>query len=242
MARDDKAKAVLDELKTITKATPEAVAAAYAFAAIPARYAIERRQWSEAAALEIRPSDFAWNRYPWAQAIISYARGIGAARTGDAIAARHELDKLAEIGKQSAGAKGYNWAGQVEIQRLSVAAWAAHAEGNNDEAVKLMRAAADLEDASDKHPVTPGPIVPARELLGELLSAANQPAEALKEFEISLQASPKRFNGLFGAAHAAELAGQREKAGAYYRELVALSGGVKSNRTELEQARAFLKE
>lgn len=242
LAEDDKAKGVLDELNAIAKVSPEAVAAAYAFAAIPARYAIERKQWSEAAALEIRPKEFAWNRYPWAQAIVSYARGMGAARKGDAVTARHEMERLEEIAKQVTTGRGYNWAGQVEIQRLSVAAWGAFAEGNAEEAIKLMQAAADLEDASDKHPVTPGAIVPARELLGELLSEAGRPADALREFETSLIASPKRFNGVYGAAHAAELAGQKEKARAYYRSLMELAGGARSTRAELEQAKAFLKE
>ena len=213
--------------------------------AIPARYALERRQWSEAASLEARPRDFPWGQYPWAEAIIHFGRGMGAARNGDMESARKETERLAEIQKRFANAKGYNWASLVEVQRQSVAAWAAHAEGKNDEALKLMRAAANLEDSSDKHPVTPGPILPARELLGELLTELGQPAEALKEFEVSLSAAPKRFNGLYGAAHAAELAGDGDKAGAYYQQLVALGNmpnGTRSNRPELEQARAFLRK
>jgi tetratricopeptide (TPR) repeat protein len=242
LADDVKARAVLDDLNKITRATPESVSPAYAFVAVPARYAIERRQWAEAAALEIRPESFPWDRYPWARAIVSFARGIGAARSGNAAAARDEAEKLAAIEKDFANARGYNWAGQVEVQRLSVSAWAAHLEGKNDEAVQLMRAAADLEDASDKHPVTPGPIVPARELLGDLLLELGRNSEALKEFETSLAVAPKRFNGLYGAAHAAELSQDREKAGAYYQELLALAEGSNSNRVELEQARAFLKK
>ena len=241
MADDLKARAVLDELNKITTTTPESVAPAYAFVAIPARYAIERRQWEEAASLEIRPESFPWNRYPWARAIVSFARGIGAARKGDAAAARDEAQKLAAIERDFANARGYNWAGQVEVQRLTVSAWTAHAEGKNDVAIQLMRAAADLEDASDKHPVTPGPIMPARELLGELLLELGRNSEALREFETSLVVAPKRFNGLYGAAHAAELSQDREKAGTYYQELVALAAGANSTRVELEHARAFLK-
>jgi tetratricopeptide (TPR) repeat protein len=242
LADDEKAKAVLDELNRITKVTPESVAPAYAFAAVPARFAIERRQWAEAASLEIRPESFPWDRYPWARAILSFARGIGAARIGNAVAARNEALTLATIEKDFANSRGYNWAGQVEVQRQAVSAWAAHAEGKNDEAIQLMRAAADLEDASDKHPVTPGPIIPARELLGELLLELGRNSEALKEFETSLAVAPKRFNGLYGAAHAAELSQDREKAGAYYQELVALAGGSNSKRIELEQAKAYLKK
>jgi len=241
IGRDDEAKAVLEELQAIDKASPEAVAAAYAFAAIPARYAIERRQWEDAAKLELRPAKFAWDRYPWALAIVAYARGIGAARTGDAAAARQEIERLAEIAKQSAGGIGYNWAGQVEIQRLSVAAWAAYVEGKTDEAVSLMREAADREDASEKHPVTPGPIVPARELLGELLMAVGEPGKAFDEFVKSLETSPRRFTGLYGAARAAELAGARDKAGVFYRQLLEVSGGSRSVRPELREAQAFVK-
>jgi tetratricopeptide (TPR) repeat protein len=242
MANDEKAKAVLDELRQITKTQPESPASAYALAAIPARYAIERRQWADATGLALRPQEFPWERYPWAEAIVSFARGLGAARKGDVAAAKTEVEKLASIEQSFAGAKGYNWANQVAIQKLTVSAWAAKAEGRKEDALRLMRAAADVEDSSDKHPVTPGPIVPARELLGELLLELGQPAEAMKEFEASLTASPRRFNGVFGVARAAELAGNTAMAEKYYQEVVTLSEGRASNRVELERAKAFLRK
>jgi tetratricopeptide (TPR) repeat protein len=240
LAQDEKAKAVLDELNRILKTSEQNLIAAYTFAAVPARYAIERRQWSEAASLELKPQEFAWDRLPAAKAIVYFARGVGAARQGDVAGARNALTKLEEFKRELTGAKGYDWAIQVEIQRRAVAAWLAHAERNDQEAVSLMRSAADLEDSTDKHPVTPGAIVPARELLADLLIDVGEPAEALKEFEISLAAVPNRFNGLYGAARAAELAGNEKKAKDYYGKLVALCAGECSQRRELQKAKAFL--
>jgi tetratricopeptide (TPR) repeat protein len=239
-AQDGKAKGILDELNLIIKTNVANFKVAYAFAAIPARYTIERRQWSDAASLELRPQEFPWNRFPWAEAIVHFARGLGSARKGDVVGARREVEKLADIQKALAGATGYDWATQVEVQRRAIAAWLAHAEQKDQEAVTLMRAAADLEDMTDKHPVTPGPVIPARELLGELLSEVGQSAEAMKEFEISLRVAPNRFNGLYGAGHAAELAGNREKARVYYEKLVMACAASDNTRVELQQAKAFL--
>src|SRR5262245_27629122 len=177
LAQDDKAKSVLDELRTINKVTRESTGSAYAFAAIPARYVIERRQWAEASTLEAQPATFPWNRFSWARAIIYYARGVCAAHKGDVAAARAEEEKLAALARDATDARGYNWADQIEIQKQTVAAWAAYADGKKDRALEVMRAAADLEDRTDKHPVTPGSIIPAREMLGELLVACDRPAE-----------------------------------------------------------------
>jgi tetratricopeptide (TPR) repeat protein len=239
LAQDEKAKGVLDDLNQILKTNDQNLIVAYTFAAVPARYAIERRQWAEAASLELKPQEFAWDRLPWAKAIVYFARGIGSARQGDVAGARNVVAKLEELKSELKGEKGYDWATQVEIQRLAVAAWLAHAERNDQEALSLMRSAADLEDSIDKHPVTPGTIVPARELLADLLIEVGQPAEALKEFEGSLATVPNRFNGLYGAARAAELAGNDKKAKDYYGRLVALCAGECSRR-ELQQAKAFL--
>ena len=218
-AQDEKAKATLDELNRIEKASPENFKVAYAFAAIPARYAIERRQWSEAASLKLHPPGLAWNRFPWAEAITWFTRAIGAARSGDPDAARLSIDKLESIEKGLLAAKDQYWATQVRVQKLAASAWQAHSEKKEDEALRLMRSAADLEDTTEKHPVTPGPIVPAREMLGDLLLELRQPAEALKEFDRSLLAAPNRFGGLLGAARAAKLSGNAEKAGALYAKL-----------------------
>ena len=241
-AQDKQARGVLDELNRLPKAEPETFKVAYAVAAIPARYALERRRWDEAAKLTLPTlGGFPWASFRWAEANIHFARAIGAARIGDKASARQEVEKLSAIREALIVAKGdYDWATQVEIQRLTAAGWLAHAEGKQEESLKLMRSAAELEDSTEKHPVTPGAIIPARELLGELLLELRQPQEALKEFEASLLVSPNRFNGLYGAAKAAELSGDRKKAEAFYAKLTVLGRRSDGKRPELQAARVFL--
>ena len=240
-ARDREARAVLDELRAIRKTDPENFKCAYSFAAIPARWALERRNWSEAANLKAEPVDFPWPHFQWAEAITHFARAIGAARNGDSDRARVEVEKLAEVQKQLVGAKdNYDWATQVEIQRRAAAAWLAKAEDKNSEALRLMRSAAELEDSTDKHPVTPGAVLPARELLGDMLLELGRPDEALREYETSLQTSPNRFGGLYGAGRAAELAKDRKKAREFYAKLTAICEKSDGDRPELAQAKKFL--
>jgi tetratricopeptide (TPR) repeat protein len=240
MAQDGRVKELNDQIYGLNKFDDQIFQSAYAVAAIPARYALERRQWKEAAALKIPDPDFPWNKFGYAEAIIYFARSLGASRNKDVAGARAAVERLTAIQKSLSAAKEDYWATQVEIQRRAAAAWLAHAEGNPAEALKLMRAAADLEDSTDKHPVTPGAIVPARELLGELLLELSEPKQALKEFEAALLVSPNRFNGLFGAAKSAELSGDRTKAGEYYARLVSLSEKSDGQRVEVQAARTFL--
>jgi len=238
--QDREARSVLDELLAIRKVQPEAFQAAYAFAAIPARYALERRRWSEAAALTVHPSTFPWGRFPWAEAITYFARAMGSVRSGNVANARKDIEKLESLHDALVQAKENYWAKQVEIQRRVATAWLARAEGKNDEALKLMQSAVDLEDSTDKHPVTPAPILPARELLGEMLLELGNPGQALKEFEASHRVEPNRFRGLYGAAKAAQMSGDREKASLYYAKLVSLCDGANTDRLELKEAKAFL--
>jgi tetratricopeptide (TPR) repeat protein len=241
-AQDKQARGVLDELNRIPKAEPETFKVAYAVAAIPARYALERRRWDEAAKLTLPAlGGFPWQRFPWAVAHIHFARAIGAARTGDTASARQEVEKLSAIREALTVAKGdYDWAGQVEIERQVASAWLAHAEGRDDDALRLVRAAADQDDATDKHPVTPGAVLPAREQVGELLLELKQPKAALQEFETSLRSAPNRFNGLYGAARAARLASDWNKARTYYAKLMVLCRQADISRPEIEEAKAFL--
>ncbi|MEK6280390.1 MAG: hypothetical protein AABN95_08570 [Acidobacteriota bacterium] len=243
-AQDRQAWGVLDELNKIKKVEPESFKVAHAAAAIPARYALERRRWDEAAKLTLRPGTlgtFPWQRFSWAEAHIHFARAIGAARNGDTVSARQDVDKLAAIQQALVSVKGdYDWAKQVDIQRQVASAWLAHAEGKHEESLRLMRAAADLDDATEKHPVTPGAILPAREQLGELLLEVKQPTAALQEFETSLLSSPNRFNGLYGAARSAKLAADQKKAKTYYGKLVVLCRQADGIRPEIEEAKAFL--
>jgi hypothetical protein len=223
-ADHDKALGVLDELNRIQRTEPMNFKVAYAFTAIPARYALERRQWNEAAKLGFPPDNlkgFPWERFRWAEAHIHFARAVGAARSGEREAARQEVEQLAAIRAKLAEVKGdYDWARQVDIERLVAAAWLAQLEGKPDESLKLMREAADLDDATEKHPVTPGAILPAREQLGELLLELKRPAEALAEFETSLLSTPNRYNGIYGAARAAKLAGDKKKEKKYSEALM----------------------
>ena len=239
-AQDGKAKEILDALYGMNKVDATIFSAAYAFAAIPARYTLERRQWAEAAALKVHPVDFPWKNFTYAEAIIYFARSLGASRGGDTAGASKDIERLISIQRSLAEARENYWATQVEIQRRTAAAWLAHAEGKQEEALKLMRSAADLEDSTEKHPVTPGAIAPARELLGELLLELREPQQALKEFEASLLVSPNRFNGLYGAAKSAELSGDRKKAEAFYAKLTVLGQRSDGKRPELQAAKVFL--
>jgi hypothetical protein len=238
--QDTKARAVVEDLRAHPRAEPENFAAAYAYAAIPARVALEQRRWSEAATLTAASPTFPWDRFAWAQAITTFTRALGAARSGDVTTARAEAAKLDGYRATLLAAKDTYWAGQVDVQRQAAAAWIARAEGKKDEAVKLMRAAAALEDSTEKHPVTPAPVVPARELLGDLLLDVNQPAPALVEFEASAGRDPNRLNGLLGAARAAELSGDAAKARTLYARAVALCDRADGERPELRHAKAVL--
>ena len=234
--RDDKARKVAEDAAGVTSLDIPAFSAGFALAAIPARYALERRAWTEAAALTVQPAAFPWEKYPYAEANVHFARAVGAARAGDLGAAREALAKLTDLETVLRGRKGFDWATQVEIQRRAAASWLARAEHRDEEAVLLMRSAAELEDSSDKHPVTPGSILPAREQLADLFAELGKPAEALTEYETSLRSAPARFNSYLGAARAAEDAGQGQKAKSYQEQLVALCGGTVPARAILTKA------
>ena len=233
LARDAEARRAMDEVMKVSGASARFVAP-YAIAAMPARYAVERGAWQEAAKLQPIGST-----YPFVEAITHFARSVGAARSGDLATARQDAQKLESFHKALLDAKNTYWATEVEIQRLAASAWIALGEGKSDEALRFMRAAADLEDRNEKHIVTPGRIVPARELLGELLLELKQSDAALKEFEASQRREPNRFRNYLGAARAAEMAGDREKAAGYYQKLVTLTKDADTARPELAKAKTF---
>jgi hypothetical protein len=231
-AQDTAAKAVLAGLPTAMARTgPKRNAVYFAAAAIPARIALERDAWSDAAALQLQPSEF-----PYVDALTHFARGIGAARAGDPASARVDLEALGALG---AKLKDVYWAEQVAIQRDVVAAWIADAE-HKPEAIDLMRAAADREARTEKAPITPGPLAPAREMLGEMLLAHGQAAEALAALEESQQVEPNRFKGLWLAARAAEQTGQPDKAKLHYAKLLEVCAQADTPRPALQHAKAFL--
>ena len=234
LARDREASLIVEEAQRVT-ALGSGQGGPYAFAAIPARYAIERGAWKDAMQLHPRAS-----RFPQTEAMTYFARALGAARSGDPVAAEKDVGELARIVAALKAAKDDYWATEVEVQRSGAAAWIAHAKSNQEEALTLMRSAADMEDKSEKSAVTPGRIVPARELLGEMLLEMNRPADALQAFETSEKHDPNRFRGIYGAAKAAMLAGDQAKAKSYYERLVVLAQNADTERPELIEAKAFL--
>ena len=239
-AQDKAAKLLVDEVAAIRKVNVEDFAAAYAFAAIPSRYALERGEWKQAAALKLSPHDMAWDKFPHAEAVLVFSRGLGAARSGEVAAARKDVERLQALKDAMTAAKLNYWADQTNSQITTLNAWIALAEKCNEEAIQLMRTAAEAEEASDKAPVTPGNVVPLRELLGEMLLALNQPAQAFTEFERSLQRDPNRFRVVYGASRAAEAAGNRQAAREHYAKLQTLTADRDTERPELAQATAFL--
>ena len=220
----------------LTAGSGPPVAAYFALAAIPARYALERGAWTEAAALELRATPF-----PYVDAMTYFARGVGSARAGDAPGARAAADALAPLRDRLLGSGEPYWADQLEIQRLGVLAWLALVEGRQADALTQMRAAANREDATEKSAVTPGPLAPARELLADMLIAIEQPAAALHEYEAVLRKEPNRFRAVYGAAHAAVRSGDRVKGRKYFQLLLKICARAdKPGRRELAEARRAL--
>ena len=238
--RDAQARKIFDDAARAEKFDKQNFAAAYALTAIPARLGLERRDWKASTAVELRPADFAWSKFPWTESTVVFARAVGFARGGNTASARTEIGRLEKLRDSLRDAKNAYWSGQVEILRLEAAAWLARAEKKDSEALELMRSAAALEDTTDKHPVTPGPILPAREQLGDLLLELGKPAEALAEYRADLASSPNRLNGLYGAARASRLSGDAAAAKGYYEKVVSLCGKADGAKEQLAEARAFL--
>ena len=241
-AQDEAAGRVLAALPEIaSRFDPEVVIAGaggpsagyFALAAIPARYALERHQWKQAAQLTPRETPF-----PYTEAMTWFARGLGAARLRQAPQARASLVALQQIRQRLSQAGENYWAQQVQIQELEVEAWTAFAGSRKDEALRQMKRAAELEDGTEKSAVTPGPLAPARELLGEMLLEMNAPTQALDQFKATLTKEPGRFRSLYGAAKAAQLSGNREASLKYFRQLLQVCERAdKPGRSELLETR-----
>ncbi|WP_242101592.1 hypothetical protein [Lysobacter sp. M2-1] len=241
LARDAEARKWVDVVNSGRKPDQEARQIAYAGAAIPARYALERGDWVAASQLALHPvrEQFNWSLFPEGEAVNAYARGLGAARSGDTTTAKTELTRLAALRDAMVAQKKDYWASQAEIQAGAISAWIAKAEGRNNDALERMRETAELEDKTEEHIMMPGRVIPVREMLGELLLELDQPTMALAAFEQSLQNDPNRFRNTYGAARAAERAGDLPKARAYYARLLA-QASPDAARSEIDQARAFV--
>jgi hypothetical protein len=236
-AQDDAARKVMNDLKALVASVNTAEqygqVAYYAEASIPARLALERGAWAEAAALQGRTTSMAF-----IDAITHFARAVGAARSGQVAPARADAERLAALRSALVEKKDDYWAQQVDIQHKAAQAWIAFAEGRKDDAVRGMRVAAELEDSTDKAAISPGPLAPAREMLGEMLLKMNRPADALKELEAVMKKEPNRFRTLYQGAQAATAAGRKDVARTYYAALIDLCPKGDAARKELQTAKA----
>jgi tetratricopeptide (TPR) repeat protein len=234
LARDRDAQRTCEEARTLSGFNPERATAAYALAAMPARYALERGDWVAATKLEPVPT-----KYLFTEAITRFARALGAARSGDSRAAQKDVDRITSLRDDLRSGENEYWTTEVEVMRLASAAWVALVQNKSDVALALMRQAADIEDASEKNIVTPGRLLPARELLGDMLMHVRRPAEALKEYAASQRRDPNRYRGLYGAGEAAAQAQKRVKARHYFTKLVELASAG-DRRPETDHARRYL--
>jgi tetratricopeptide (TPR) repeat protein len=236
------AKDQCDYLNTIDEVYPVDFKDAYAFAAIPARYVLENKIWKDAAGLKIHPADFPWDKYPWQKAIICFTRLLGFVHIDKMDSARTELKDLNTLYDTLMEQKDSYKANQVKIQINTSEAWILFGEGKANEALRVMVVAADMEDQTEKHPVTPGEVIPARELLGDMLWQMNKPEKALEAYQADLKKHPKRFNGLYGAGLAAEKLHYFDEASSYYRQLPNITIENDSNRPECKAVRLYLKK
>jgi len=236
---DESAAAQLKRMQEAVRLEPT-FKTAFHLASSQARYALERRDWKAAATLVPRePATLNWDRFAWAEATVQFAHGFGAARTGKVKEAKTIVGRLEELEKSTAAAGEDLFARNIRVLRLELSAWLAFVERQNPKSVELMREAAQLEASTPKHAVTPGPTLPANELLGDLFMEQNQPAEALAAYRRSLELYPKRFNSLLGAARAARKNGDRPAALSYYRELLQVAEGT-TREAALKEARKFV--
>jgi tetratricopeptide (TPR) repeat protein len=235
LGKDDAARAQLDRLTSTARLEPS-FKTAFHLASTRARYALERHAWGEAMSLAARdPSNLDWNRFKWPEAVTWFARGLGAVHEGRLDAAQSARARLEELETSAAGEALF--ARNIRVLRLEVEAWLSHARGDSAASISLIREAAELEGSTPKHAVTPGPTLPAHELLGDLLLAQGKSQQALAAYERSLELYPRRFNSVLGAARAARRTGDEAQARAYYQELLRLAG--EGTRPALTEARAF---
>jgi tetratricopeptide (TPR) repeat protein len=221
----DQAKELAETLDTLNGPYQNSPTTAYSLAAIPGRLALEFQNWKEAADLKLNTNtNFSWDKFPQYEALIYFAKGIGAGRSGDIEVAQQSLQKLDELQKTFKDTVTHKyWINQIEIQKRAVEAWLLYAKNEKENAVDVMISAAELEDATEKNPVTPGSLLPAREMFGDMLMELNRHKDALQQYELCLKNSPNRFNSLYGAGKSAELIGDKKKAEFYFEAIKKIS-------------------
>jgi tetratricopeptide (TPR) repeat protein len=236
------AKQQFDYVHNMSDVSPINFKVMYAFAAIPSRYVLENKLWKEATMLQLHPANFPWQQHPWPKALVHFTRALGFVNLQNISAAKTEVKELSAIYDTLIKQKDAYKANQVDIQQKAAEAWILLKEGKKSEALQLMQLAADMENKTQKRPVTPGEVLPASELLGDMLLELNEPARALQAYEADLADHPNRFNGLFGAASAAVKANDAAKATTYYQQLLSIADSTNSDRYELVVAMQFLKK
>ena len=238
LSQFEKAKEISTLLDTLHGSFQPLPQIAYSLAAIPGRMALEYQNWSEAAHISLSHLNFPWEKFPQYEALIYYARGIGAGRIKNLEITKQSIQKLEELQKTFTDVESNRyWINQIEIQKKVVKAWELYTQNEMEKSLEMMIVAADLEDATEKNPVTPGALLPAREMLGDLYMELNRPKDALIQYELSLKKNPNRFNSIFGAGRSAELIGDKKKTEYYYNQLLKLNNS--STRQQIVHAKSL---
>ena len=236
-----RAKLEMDKVKEIKEVFPkDHFASAYALIAIPARLAVENKNWELATKLELPNTNLDWNKATWPKAILHFSRALGFTNTGNSLAAQKELEILISLRDRLNEAENIYESGQVTIQIEAIKGWIEYSKGNADKAIEYMKLASNLESETSKAAVTPGEIIPADELLADLYLALNRPEDALKAYKLNLKGHPSRFNGIYGAAKAAQQLNDTKLTAYYFEKLIKLSENVNSSRPEIAEAKEFL--
>lgn len=241
MGDNSRAQSEMNKMLEIKEVFPsDHFASAYALIAVPARLAVENKNWELATELELPKTNLDWDRAPWPKAMLHFSRALGFTNTGNSLAAQKELDILINLRDRLNEAKNSYESGQVTIQIESIKGWIEYSKGNTEKAIEYMKLATKLESETSKAAVTPGEIIPAEELLADLYMLSGKPKEALKSYELNLKGRPFRFNGIYGAAKAAQKLDNRELAAYYFEKLIKVSKDINSSRPELLEAKKFL--
>ena len=236
-----KAKVEMDKVKEIKEVFPkDHFASAYALIAIPSRLAVENKNWELATKLELPNTNLDWGKATWPKAILHFSRALGFTNTGNSLAAQKELEILISLRNRLNEAENIYESGQVTIQIEAIKGWIEYSKGNADKAIEYMKLASNLESETSKAAVTPGEIIPADELLADLYLALNRPEDALKAYKLNLKGHPSRFNGIYGAAKAAQQLNDTKLTAYYFEKLIKLSENVNSSRPEIAEAKEFL--
>jgi tetratricopeptide (TPR) repeat protein len=236
-----KAQLEMDKMKMIKEVFPsDHFASAYALIAVPSRLAVENKNWELATKLELPKTNLDWDKATWPKAILHFSRALGFTNTGDSSSAQKELEILVSLRDRLNDAENSYESGQVTIQIEAIKGWIEYSKGNSDKAIEYMKLASNLENKTSKAAVTPGEIIPADELLADLYLVLNRPEEALKAYELNLKGHPFRFNGIYGAAKAAQQLNDTKLAIYYFEKLIKLSKDVNSSRAELLEAKDYL--